>query len=132
MFYIQKLFIHFFQFYITNSLTSKLQKIKHGKCRLYLQSEQKIIENNGTLIIVNNSGNDERFSTNTEPFFDAILFKKKDLLDYLSNSIYSNNEKIIKMEEYYYKYGISCNTNTIKAGNITFGGLFKDWNIDIL
>ena len=123
MFYIQKLFVHFFQFYITKSFTTKLQKMKY---RIYLHSEEKTIENNNYT-----SGRDERFIVEPIIHFDAILFKKKDLLDYLSNSIYSNNEKIIKMEEYYYKYGISCNTNTIKVGNITFGGLFKDWNIDI-
>jgi|LauGreSBDMM110SN_4_FD.fasta_scaffold45733_2 hypothetical protein len=77
-----------------------------------------------------NRGCDERFNeTDDEPYIDPTWFKKKELLDYLSDSNKNNHAKLNEMEFYEKKYGIAPIKKTIMS-NITNGGLFKDWNWD--
>lgn len=78
-----------------------------------------------------NSGCDERFNeTDPEPYIDPIWFKKKELLDYLSNSNKNNQNKLHEMEFYEKKYGIAPIEKSIMS-NIANGGLFKDWDWDV-
>lgn len=129
MFFTNYLFIMF-----TIFSKNKMSKIKIQAVHKELQisyNETFVNDNSSQELQMNTlAGYDERFPlVNTEPSFNGVVFKKKQLLDYLSNQKYSIQSKIRVIEDYNNKYGITCGIeNKICVVNVTAGGLLSDWD----
>ena len=77
--------------------------------------------------INNKSGNDERYElVEDKSLMSKIIenYQKKELLDYLTSDKISIFNKIDSINKFY-------GTNIPKSFNLTSGGLFKDWDLEM-